>query len=36
VDLPIVDGMVTVPPVSIYAIVLLAPDAATLDGFIAR
>lgn len=36
VDLPIVDGTVTVPPVSIYAIVLLAPDAATLDGFIAR
>ncbi|MGD9496818.1 MAG: hypothetical protein AB7Y46_11000, partial [Armatimonadota bacterium] len=32
VELPIVDRTVTVPPVTIYAAVLLARDAATLDA----
>jgi len=31
-DLPVIDGTVTVPPVTVYAAVLLAPDAAALDA----
>lgn len=36
VDLPVIDGAVTVPPITVYAAVLLAPDAAALDGLTER
>ncbi len=35
-ELPVVDGAVTVPPVEIYAAVLLAPGAATLEALTAQ